>query len=369
VSTTVAHDIAVERLEVSAFTIPTDRPEADGTLAWESTTLVLVELHGGGHSGVGWTYADAAVGELIRGVLSDVVRGRDALDVPSVWAAMTARLRNAVTSGLSAFAVAAVDVAMWDLKARLLDVSLAALLGRRRDAVPVYGSGGFTSYSDDLLRAQLNGWVEQGIPRVKMKVGSRPEDDLRRVRVARDAVGPDVELMVDGNGAWAPADALLMAERFADCDVRWFEEPVSSDDLEGLRQVRTRAPAGMAVTAGEYVTDAYVFRRLLEAEAVDVLQGDVTRCGGVTGVLRADALCQAFGRPFSAHCAPTIHAHACAAMQSARHIEWFHDHARIEAMLFDGAPQPRDGALRPEPGAPGLGVELRRSDAERWRIA
>jgi L-alanine-DL-glutamate epimerase-like enolase superfamily enzyme len=300
-STTVAHGTAVERVEVAAFSIPTDRPEADGTLAWDATTLVLVELDGGGHSGLGWTYADAAVGELIRGVLADVICGRDALDVPNAWAAMTGRLRNAVTSGLSAFAVAAVDVAMWDLKARLLDVSLATLLGRRREAVPVYGSGGFTSYSDDMLRAQLGGWVEQGFTRVKMKVGSRPADDPGRVRVARDTVGADVELMVDGNGAWTPAEALAMTERFAGCDVRWFEEPVSSDDLEGLRQVRARAPAGMAVTAGEYVTDAYGFRRM-----------------------------------------------------------------RIEAMLFDGAPQPRDGALRPDLGSPGLGVEFRRSDAEPW---
>jgi L-alanine-DL-glutamate epimerase-like enolase superfamily enzyme len=368
-STTVAQDTVVERVEVAAFTIPTDQPEADGTLAWEATTLVLVEIDAGGHSGLGWTYADAAVGELISNVLSGVVCGRDALDVPAVWAAMTGRLRNAVTSGLSAFAVAAVDVAMWDLKARLLDVSVSTLLGRRREAVPVYGSGGFTSYSDDELRAQLEGWVEQDIQRVKMKVGSRPEDDPRRVRIAREAVGADVELMVDGNGAWAPTEALRMAERFAEQDVRWFEEPVSSDDLEGLRQVRERAPAGMAIAAGEYVTDAYGFRRMLQTEAVDVLQGDATRCGGITGVLRADALCQAFGRPFSAHCAPTIHAHASAAMQTARHIEWFHDHARIEAMLFDGAPQPRPGALPPDPGTPGPGLEFRCDDADRPRSA
>jgi L-alanine-DL-glutamate epimerase-like enolase superfamily enzyme len=367
-STTIAQDTAIERLDVAAYTIPTDRPEADGTLSWDSTTLVLVEVHAGGHAGLGWTYGDAAVAGLISDTLAGVVCGHDALDVPAVWAAATGRLRNAVTSGLSAFAVAAVDIALWDLKARLLDVCLATLLGRRRAAVPVYGSGGFTSYSDKELREQLEGWAEMGFTRVKMKVGSHPDDDPRRVRVAREAVGPDVELMVDGNGAWAPVGARAMAARFAEEDVRWFEEPVSSDDLEGLRQVRVHAPAGMAIAAGEYVTDAYGFRRMLAAEAVDVLQGDVTRCGGITGLQRADALCQAFGRPFSAHCAPTIHAHACASMQSALHIEWFHDHARIEGMLFDGAPQPRDGEVRPDPGSPGLGVELRRGDAERWRV-
>src|SRR4051794_5502530 len=250
--------------------------------------------------------------------------------------------------------MAAVDVALWDLKARLLDVSLATLVGRRRSAVPVYGSGGFTSYSDDELRAQLAGWAEAGLARVKMKVGSRPADDRRRLAGARDAGGDDVELMGDGNGAWSPDGARAMAERFAEHDVRWFEEPVSSDDLDGLREVREHAPAGMAIAAGEYVADTYGFRRLLEAGAVDVLQGDVTRCAGVTGLLRADALCQAHNRPSSAHCAPTIHAHVCAAMQTALHIEWFHDHARIEGRLFAGAPRPEHGALRPDPAAPGL---------------
>jgi len=363
---TVGAGCAIERIEVGAYTIPTDAPEADGTLSWDSTTIVLVELHAGGHAGLGWTYGEPAVAGLILDKLADVVVGREAMDIPGTWAAMTGSLRNAVTSGLSAFAVAAVDIALWDLKARLLDLSLSVLLGRRREAVPIYGSGGFTSYSDERLEAQLAAWVEQGIARVKIKVGSDPGLDPARVRAARDAIGPDVELMVDGNGAWAPAGALAVADRFAECGVRWFEEPVSSDDLEGLRRVRDRAPAGMAIAAGEYVTDAYGFRRLLAAEAVDVLQGDATRCGGITGVLRADALCQAYGLPFSAHCSPTVHAPVCAAMQSALHLEWFHDHVRIERLLFDGALEPEGGMLRPNPDSPGLGIELRRADAERY---
>ena len=363
---TVGAGCAIERIEVGAYTIPTDAPEADGTLSWDSTTIVLVELHAGGHAGLGWTYGEPAVAGLILDKLADVVVGREAMDIPGTWAAMTGSLRNAVTSGLSAFAVAAVDIALWDLKARLLDLSLSVLLGRRREAVPIYGSGGFTSYSDERLQEQLAAWVEQGIARVKIKVGSDPGLDPARVRAARDAIGPDVELMVDGNGAWAPDGALAIADRFAECGVGWFEEPVSSDDLEGLRRVRDRAPAGMAIAAGEYVTDAYGFRRLLAAEAVDVLQGDATRCGGITGVLRADALCQAYGLPFSAHCSPTVHAPVCAAMQSALHLEWFHDHVRIERLLFDGALEPEGGMLRPNPDSPGLGIELRRADAERY---
>ena len=350
---------AVEHLDVTAYTVPTDRPEADGTLSWDSTTIVVVELDAGGERGLGWTYGPAAAAALIRDELAEVVQGRDPMDVPAAWAAMTGALRNAVTTGLSAYAVSAVDIALWDLKARLLGVSLATLLGRRRDGIEAYGSGGFTSYTDAELRDQLGGWAAAGFSRVKLKVGSDPAADPRRVRVAREAIGPDVELMVDGNGAWRPDGAIAMAAAFAEHDVRWFEEPVSSDDLDGLRRVRDRAPAGMAVAAGEYVTDARGFRRLLDAGAVDVLQGDGTRCGGITGLLRADALCQAHGLAFSAHCSPALHTPVCTAMQTAIHLEYFHDHVRIERMLFEGAPRPRDGVLYPDTAAPGHGLELR----------
>jgi L-alanine-DL-glutamate epimerase-like enolase superfamily enzyme len=335
-------------------------------MEWDSTTIVVVEVHAGGHAGLGWTYGPGAIRELVTGMLAGAIDGRDALDVPGAWAAMVGAVRNAGPWGLAMYAVSAVDVALWDLKARLLDVSLCGLLGRRRAAVPIYGSGGFCSYSDEQLREQLGGWAAQGIGRVKMKVGRDSSADPHRVAVARDAIGPDVELMVDANGAWAPARAIAMAHEFAAHDVRWLEEPVSSDDLDGLRRVRAGAPAGMAIAAGEYATDAYGFERLLAAGAVDVLQADVTRCGGITGFLRADALCAAHNRDLSAHCAPNLSAHAMAAAQRGRHIEYFHDHDRIEHLLFDGVLEPEGGALEPDPDRPGMGLELKRADAERY---
>jgi L-alanine-DL-glutamate epimerase-like enolase superfamily enzyme len=277
---------------------------------------------------------------------------------------MVGAVRNAGPWGLAMYAVSAVDVALWDLKARLLDISLCGLLGRRREAVPIYGSGGFCSYTDDQLREQLGGWAGQGFERVKMKVGRDAAADPHRVAVAREAIGSDVELMVDANGAWAPAHARDMAHRFAEHDVRWLEEPVSSDDLAGLRSVRAGAPPGMAIAAGEYATDAYAFARLLGS--VDVLQADATRCGGITGFLRADALCAAHNTDLSAHCAPNLSVHAMAAAQRGRHIEYFHDHERIEHMLFDGVLEPRAGALVPDPDRPGMGLELKRAEAERY---
>jgi L-alanine-DL-glutamate epimerase-like enolase superfamily enzyme len=363
----LATALALDRLDVSAYVVPTDQPESDGTLEWESTTIVLVEASAGDETGIGYTYGDAAIGQLVESKLARVVAGRDAMDVQGAWEAMAAAIRNDGQTGIGFMALAAVDVALWDLKAKLLGQPLARLLGRYRDDVPVYGSGGFTSYTDERLAEQLAGWVEQGIPRVKMKVGREPRRDPERARAARAAIGDDAELFVDGNGAYRRKEALALAERFrGEARVAWFEEPVSSDDLEGLALLRDRAPAGMAIAAGEYGYDLPYFARMLPC--VDVQQADVTRCGGITGLLRVDALCAAHAVPLSGHCAPQIHAHALCACERAIHLEYFHDHARIEQLLFDGALPPDGGALRPDEALPGLGLELKRADAARYAI-
>jgi L-alanine-DL-glutamate epimerase-like enolase superfamily enzyme len=365
VTTATRTEVCVDSVGTHTYTIPTDKPEQDGTLDWDSTTILVVEAKGGGETGVGWTYGPAVVADLVSEKLASTIEGRSALDVQGAWAAMNRALRQAGQVGIAAMAISAVDVALWDLKARLLDVPLCSLLGRYHEGVPIYGSGGFTSYSNDELQRQLAGWVEQGITRVKMKVRDSRREPTR-VAAAREAIGPDTELFVDANGAYSRRQAMEMAEAFAEYGVSWFEEPVSSDDLTGLRQIRERTPAGMQVAAGEYGWDLYYFERMLEAEAVDVLQADVTRCGGITGLLGADRLCKSRAMPLSAHCAPAIHAHACCACEKIVHLEYFHDHTRIEAMLFDGTLDPEHGVLRPDLSRPGLGVELKRDEAERF---
>ncbi len=360
--------VPVQRIDVSAYTVPTDAPESDGTYSWHATTLVLVEAQAGGKTGLGYSYADTATARLVRDLLADVVRGRDAMDVPGAFAAMEAAIRNLGRPGIAAMAISAVDTALWDVKARLLDLPMVALLGSVRDAAPVYGSGGFTSYSNGRLCEQLGGWAASGIPRVKMKIGRRPSDDVDRVREARKYIGPDVELFVDANGAYSRKQALAMAEVFAGLEVRWFEEPVSSDDLEGLRLLRDRAPAGMEIAAGEYGYDLFYFRRMLEAGAVDVLQADATRCGGITGFLKAGVLCEARSMPLSAHCAPALHMHPACVLPNFRHLEYFHDHQRIENLLFEGVVMPEGGVLRPDLSRNGLGLEFKRQDAARYAV-
>ena len=360
--------VRVEQVRASAYTVPTDTPEADGTLTWNSTTLVLVELTAGGRTGLGYTYTDAAAVPIIQRVLGAELQGQDALDIPSRYQSMLQRVRNLGRPGLATMAISAVDVALWDLKAKLLGVSLVSLLGAARERVPVYGSGGFTSYSVEQLQAQLAGWVEQGIPRVKMKVGSHPEQDLDRVRAARRALGNGPRLFVDANGAYPARQALSLAQGFADHGVRWFEEPVASEDLTGLCFVRERTPPGLQVVAGEYGQDLPYFRRMLEAGAVDVLQADATRCGGITGFLQVDALCEAYGVPLSAHCAPALHACVAASARRLVHLEYFHDHVRLERMLFEGGARLVDGALEPDRSRPGLGLEFKRADAEPYAV-
>ncbi|MGH6671730.1 MAG: enolase C-terminal domain-like protein [Xanthobacteraceae bacterium] len=358
----------ITALHAAAYRIPTDSPEADGTYAWDATTLVVVNVETGDQSGVGYTYADAAVVPLIEGILRKATAGHDSFDIPGAWLAMQKSVRNLGRSGLAACAISAVDAALWDLKARTLDLPLAGLLGRCRDRVPIYGSGGFTSYSDEQLRAQLSGWVERdGCRFVKMKVGSEPARDPERIAQAKMAIGGR-QLFVDANGAFSVKQALDFARACPEANVRWFEEPVTSDDLSGLRLMRERAPDSMEIAAGEYIYTVDDARRLLEADAVDVLQADATRCGGITGFLQIGALCEAHHIDLSAHCAPAMHRHAGCAVSRLRHLEWFHDHVRIEQMLFDGAPSAQDGAIEPDLGRPGHGIEFKRKDAERFRI-
>jgi len=361
-------DPHIHQVAAAAYTIPTDAPESDGTLEWTSTTMVVVHVTAGDTTGVGYTYASAAAAEIVRRHLAPLVTGADPLNVPATYAAMCRGVRNIGRPGVGATAISAVDIALWDLKARLFDVPLVALLGAARDGIPVYGSGGFTSYSAAQLELQLAGWASEGFSAVKMKIGRDATADRARVALARNAIGESTALLVDANGAYDRKLALAQAEAFVEEGVTWFEEPVSSDDLAGLRLIRDRAPAPIEIAAGEYGYDVGYFRRMAEAGAVDVLQADATRCGGITGFLEAAAIADAWTLPLSAHTAPSVHAHLCCAVQRARHVEYFHDHVRIERMLFDGALQPVNGVLRPDASRPGLGVEFKRADAEAFAV-
>jgi len=334
--------------------------------------VVAVTARAGDTSGLGWTYGSRASQVVVETELVKAVDGSDPMDVPGASESMIRACRNLGRPGVVSSAISAVDIALWDLKAKLLGLPLVQLFGRCRERVPVYGSGGFTAYADEVTSEQLRGWVDAGIPRVKIKIGeswgTAAERDLERVALTRKVVGDDVDILVDANGGYSRKQAIRIGRRLAeDYGVVWFEEPVSSDDLAGLREVRDQLTTDVA--AGEYGYDDGYFARMVAAEAVDCLQIDVTRCGGYTVWLRAAAIAGAHHLDVSAHCAPSLHTPVAAAVPNLRHIEYFHDHSRLEALLFDGAASPVGGALVPHNDAPGHGLALRARDAEQYRVA
>jgi L-alanine-DL-glutamate epimerase-like enolase superfamily enzyme len=365
VSVATRTEAGIERLDVSAYEIPTDEPESDGTFEWDSTTVVIVEAHARGQTGLGYTYGPTAVGKLIEEKLVPEVQGEDVTAPAEIWDKLGRALRNAGRPGIGSMALAAVDCALWDLRARLLGLPLVDVLPRAHDCVPVYGSGGFCSYSLERLGEQLGGWAADGLSHVKMKISREPERDPERLDAAREAIGDDIELFVDSNGALSRNQALDWAHRLrSEWGVTWFEEPVSSADFEGLRFVRSQGPGGLEVAAGEYGYVLADFRNLIGC--VDCMQVDVTRCGGITGLLHVAGLAAGAGLDVSGHCAPQLSAHALCAVPNLRHLEYFHDHARIEPLLFDGTLEPENGELRPDRSRPGHGLELKRADAERY---
>jgi L-alanine-DL-glutamate epimerase-like enolase superfamily enzyme len=362
----------VTRVESRAYSILTDQAEADGTLAWSSTTVVVAQVVAGDVTGTGWTYGSKGCQAVIDGEIARAITGANPEDVPGLHEAMVRACRNLGRPGLAGYAISAVDIALWDLKARLMGVSLTSLFGRCREAVPIYGSGGFTTYDDQTTVSQLEYWVKDlEVAAVKIKIGEdwggRMERDMARVELARQTVGEGVELMVDANGGYRRKQAVRMGRRLAaDHGVDWFEEPVSSDDLTGLREVREQAPLDIA--AGEYGFDEPYFARMVEAGAVDCLQIDVTRCGGYTAWQRIAALAAAHNLDVSGHCAPHLHSHVAASVPNLRHVEYFHDHARADPMLFDGLPAACGGVVSASGDSIGHGMTLREGDGEVFRV-
>ncbi len=365
-------EATVTAIDAETYEIPTDRPEGDGTLTWDTTVMVLVKARGAGREGVGWTYAGRAAKSVVDEKLAGVVVGGDIMSVPAQHEAMVRACRNLGRPGLAACAISAVDIALWDLKARHLDLPLSDLFGHARSDVPIYGSGGFTTYDDATTTAQLQGWVASGIPRVKIKIGESwgtdPGRDLVRVALARRVIGDAVDLYVDANGGYTRKQAIRQGHQMTEeYQVTWFEEPVSSDDLRGLREVRDHCESDVA--AGEYGYTVEYFASMIAAAAVDCVQADVTRCGGFTAWSAVAALAAANGLQISGHCAPNLHAHVAVCTPNLRHVEYFHDHTRIEDMLIDGTLLPTGGALVPDRDRAGHGMTLRPSTADRYRVA
>lgn len=335
---------------------------------WHSTGVVVVELTAANVMGLGFSYANTAAAHAAQELIEKLVLKRDAFDIPAIHSALDMEVRNWGRPGLVSSAISALDNCLWDLKARLLDRPLLSVLGKMRDDIPAYGSGGFTSYTEKQLIDQLTGWASEGLRSVKMKIGRQPDQDVPRVTAVQKALHGRAQLFVDANGAYTRKQALHKAQQFGDLGVTWFEEPVTSDDRVGLHLLVEHAPPVMNIAAGEYIYVLDDARLLLEAQAVDVLQADVTRCGGVTNFLKIGNVCETYHFPLSAHTSPSLHATLGCALVPAINVEYFHDHARIEQMIFDGAIKPVNGTLQPDLSRPGFGLDLKCAEAEKFQL-
>ena len=359
---------AISSVQVKAFKVQTARPESDGTIEWDKTIIVLVTIDAGDKTGIGYTYADTSTALFIKDNLVPKIIGQDVFDISSIWSIMVDSIRNIGRPGVASMAISAIDNALWDLKARLLGLPLVKLLGQVHKGIDIYYSGGFTSYSINELQKEFYEWAEKGVKKFKMKIGRDSALDYERVKVVREAIGDCNELFVDANGAYTVSEALKQAQLFSEYNIKWFEEPVSSDNLVGLKEVRSRVPYGIQVAAGEYGYDQYYFRRMLEAQAVDVLQADATRCAGITGFLQAAVISEAFQTKLSSHCAPALHLHPACAVNNYIHAEYFFDHQRIEKMFFDGVNDPVNGMLYPDLSVEGNGLQVKWNDINKYVI-
>ncbi len=320
--------------------------------------------------GLGVGQASPGSAQLIETVLKQILIGQDPFDIEQLWSEMFWKLRTFGNKGIASQALSAVDIGLWDLKAKALALPLYRLLGAYTDAVPIYGSGGWTNLSEAELVAEMSGYVEQGIRRVKMKVardyGRGEAEDIARVAAVRKAIGDDVALYIDGNYGYYPKQAIYMAREFEQFQVGWFEEPVLVDDVQGMAEIRRAID--IPIAAGELESGKYKFRELIAGGAVDIAQPDVGRVGGVTEWMKVAHLAHAFNLLVAPHAVQLVHLHLACATPNLKAVEYLGSLLECDNLWYTQIPEPKDGMWSPFPDKPGLGLELDPYAVEKWAV-
>ena len=323
-----------------------------------------------GTEGLGIGQGSPGVRQVVEDGLKDVLIGRDPLDLERLWSDMFWRVRGYGRKGIAFCAMSAVDIGLWDLKAKALGLPLYKLLGPYAESVPIYGSGGWTDMTVDELIEQARGFIEQGTDRVKIKVGKdfgkAEREDIERVAAVREAVGDDVALYIDANGAYYPKQAVYMAREFEQHQVGWFEEPVLADDIAGLAEVRRAI--NIPVATGEQEYTKYGFKALLSGGGADIVQPDVGRVGGVTEWMKVAHMADAFGLQVAPHAMQQVHLHLACATPNLKLVERLDVETEGDAIWYTEVPQPKDGMWSPFRDKPGLGLELDPYAVERWAV-
>jgi L-alanine-DL-glutamate epimerase-like enolase superfamily enzyme len=342
--------------------LPQIAPAQDATMfrpASGQTSLFVHVRTDAGLEGLGMSEA-TGTRHVIEQTLRPLLLGRDPLEHERLWEEMFWAVRSYGRKGLALCALSAIDIALWDLKGKIFGAPLYRLLGPYTDAVPVYGSGGWTHLPEGELVREQAGFVERGFPRVKMKVGKAfgraEEEDVRRVAAVRRTLGDGVTLYLDANGGYRAKQAIVLARRFEQYNVAWFEEPVHADDLAGLAEVRRDGP--LPVATGEHEYTKFGFKALLTQGAADIVQPDVARVGGVTEWLKIAHLAAAFNLPVAPHAVSLVHLHLACCTPNLAVVEILGVQQEADRIWYTEIPEPAGGLWSPFPDRPGLGLAL-----------
>jgi L-alanine-DL-glutamate epimerase-like enolase superfamily enzyme len=343
-------------------------PLEDRTLSIEAIELVLVDVTAAdGCTGSGYTYTLGRGGSALRALLVDEIGpqllGQDPGSPAALWRPLWMSLQRVGRGGAVAVALAAADVALWDLAAVSAGLPLHRYLGSRHDRVEAYGSSIDLGYELDALLDTVRGHLQRGLRAVKVKVGRPLGEDLERLSAVRALIGPEVGLMVDANTGWDPPEALRRARAMEVFDLTWLEEPLDPDDERGHAELQ--AHTSIPIAAGETLFSIAEFARYLRAGAIRYVQPDVGRVGGITPFLTVASLAGAAGLPVAPHFLHDIHVHLLCALDNASYLEHL---PLLDAVLEAPLHVAADGTVAPRDVA-GTGVRFARDLLEGYRVA
>jgi len=352
-----------EGFVIQDSTIPTPKPGARG----RGVLFVHIKTDEG-VEGLGIGQGQRAVQSVIEDSLKDLLLGQDPFNTEKLWNDMFWRVRGYGRKGIAFCAISAVDIGLWDLKAKALGVPLYRLLGPYKESVPVYGSGGWTNFDEKGLVKEQMAYVERGFRAVKMKVakdfGQSEGEDIKRLAAVRKAIGDNVELFVDANNGYYAKQAIAMSRKFEDYNVRWFEEPVIADDIQGLAEISKAT--NIPVATGEHEYTKYGFKELITRGAADIVQPDIGRVGGVTEWMKVAHLAHAFNLPVAPHAVQLVHLHTACATPNLRIVEYLGVAEQSDDVWYTEYPKPERGMWSPYPDRPGLGLELNPKSVKKY---
>lgn len=347
----------IDDCSVSLYGIPNEESLDDATQSFDRLELVVATLTTtDGVEGTGFTYTigrgGSAIAHLLESTIAPMVVGE-----PAAPRTVRDTIRSGTTfvgrEGISELAIAAVDIALWDVLGKRAGLPLYEFLGGERSPVPMYQTdGGWLQYDEETLVANAERIAAEGFVGMKMKVGRSPAEDEQRIRAVREALPADVDLMIDGNCSYTVGEARLLANRISDLEIGWFEEPLEKGDYAGYADLRSKVDVPIAL--GENLYNETQFSQVVDRNAADVLQPDVCRVGGITPWLAVANAAGTHGIPISPHYVEPLHAHLAVPFNAVPYIE---RHSTVLDNVIATPVTPEDGTYTP-PADPGHGIEF-----------